>query len=1004
MSMTKKSFDSPQEPLHDARTRFFAAFDPVVILDHNYRIIDVNDRFLELYCLSREEAIGYPCYQITHRRSKPCGTSAHPCPFTKVFKSRSPSRAEHIHIGSRGNKLYHELFYYPLLDESQRVEYVVEVIRDITHDKMAEAIIKKDAERLEFILDLQSRASLLSETQIYDIVIQKAVELTDSKIGCLHIVNESEQIFPLTLWDRKTFKHVANGQSDPSSWAAACQECVHSKQVVIHNELPNPPRSTGRQARKTLPVRQLSLPLLVNGQVQMVIGVGNKPDKYDETDVAQLQFVIKELESLIAHKRADREKNRLVNAIACSVDGIAITDKDDRYTYVNEAHAAIYGYKPEELIGKTWKDLVPKGVAISGEKIVQERLHSREFGMMSGEFMALRKDGSQSLTEVKARALWTDEGQYSGHICIVVDVSDRKQMEADKDRRAAELNTIVRVSASLRKAQTSEEMIRVVLTQITELFDADRAALGILDATSNEITVQQGWGAWEAWTGQHQIASGMAAEAIRENRPALKELSTDEIFETLPNLEDIRHVACLPLCVNGKAIGVLWLGRRSPIPDNDLRLLQAIADIVANGFQRQSLHENLKARLKDLQDTQLQLIQQEKLAAIGQLISGIAHELNNPLTSVILYAQMMQKRSDDEKTKRDLDKIVDEALRASQTVRGLLDFARHRSAERRTTSINDIVKSAVSFVSGELRVHNIQSQLKLSTDVPFTMADPHQLQQVLINLITNSWQAISETQSGGHIWIATETGRPLYKGNQSDRTIARIIVKDDGPGIPIESRLRVFDPFFTTKPEGIGTGLGLSICHGIISGHGGQIWVEGEEGQGATFIIELPITSPGLGNGVAKQNTIVSEVGGNSRILIIDDEAGVLEVLARALTGKGYHVDAVSNAFDGMEKIRQADYAMILCDIRMPEINGPTFYQEVKAQKPDLVKHIVFITGDLVTASTQTFIKEENVLCLAKPFGLDDLLGVISLVGADKPEGKGKIGEHTRLDLRTSWQ
>ncbi|MGB8253679.1 MAG: ATP-binding protein, partial [Anaerolineaceae bacterium] len=573
----------------------------------------------------------------------------------------------------------------------------------------------------------------------------------------------------------------------------------------------------------------------------------------------------------------------------------------------------------------------------------------------------------------------------------IVDITKRKQVEELLKHHTEELEALSLVSTAMRNAQSRSEICPVILSQVYYVFNGSAAALGTYDPSSDEINIELAIGGWENLTGKRQsVTVGITGKVYSENQPyILNNLIDEEHFEWSTETSNIPCAACVPLTTNERTIGVLWLGRQTPITDQDLQLLTAIADMAASALQRQALHEDLQAKLIALQEAQAQIIQGEKLAAIGQLTSGIAHELNNPLTSVILYAQMLQRKSASDSVKRDLDKMVKETLRASRIVRGLLDFARQRPPETTSVNINDLIKKTVDFIAYEIRSNKIQITLDLFPGIPVIMADPHQLQQVFINLMNNASQAMSEIHDGGNLWINTEVGLSGYKVKSGDKTpVIRISFRDDGPGVQAENLAKIFDPFFTTKPEGSGTGLGLSICHGIITEHGGNIWVESEEGHGATFFIELPVNLPGRNEITKVEDSSGSKSPENSHILIIDDERNIQEVLKRALKGKGYLVDAVSSADEGLDKIVKVNYSTILCDIRMPGINGFDFYSEVAARNPKLAKRIVLITGGVVDSKIQDLIHDKNILCLTKPFDLDELIMMIKIIENDKANKK----------------
>jgi two-component system NtrC family sensor kinase len=198
-----------------------------------------------------------------------------------------------------------------------------------------------------------------------------------------------------------------------------------------------------------------------------------------------------------------------------------------------------------------------------------------------------------------------------------------------------------------------------------------------------------------------------------------------------------------------------------------------------------------------------------------------------------------------EETRRHLDAIIEQARHATSIIRALLDFARQRPPERRPVQINDVLISTLDLLGYELRHSDVTWTTQLSPDVPVTMADPHQLQQVFVNIVNNARQALRDARRGGHLTINAEVGPSTFIKDQSEAApVIRITFQDDGPGIPPDALPHIFDPFFTTKLGGGGTGLGLSICHGIVGEHGGHIWAESPPGQGATFFIELPIVAP----------------------------------------------------------------------------------------------------------------------------------------------------------------
>jgi len=410
--------------------------------------------------------------------------------------------------------------------------------------------------------------------------------------------------------------------------------------------------------------------------------------------------------------------------------------------------------------------------------------------------------------------------------------------------------------------------------------------------------------------------------------------------------------------------------------------------------------------MRALEMAQARLVQSEKLAAIGELVAGVAHELNNPLTLIIGYAELLRRSPVSDETRQDLEKIVAQSRRAAGIVRSLLDFARQRPTERQLVQANDMMTSTLDLLAYELRTHNIERTVRLSPELPLTLADPYQLQQVFINLVNNARQAMSETRGGGHLTITSELGPSSFvNGGQDAEPVIRITVQDDGPGIPSDLLSRIFDPFFTTKSPGEGTGLGLSVCHGIIGDHGGHIWAE-NRAQGATFFVELPVIQPTISSAVLpartssetealwgdapngsfnpKPTTLNPSPAETARILLVDDETGTVEVLARILKGQGYQADAATDGKTALLRLAETKYDLVLCDIRMPGLSGPEIYRQLEASDPEMARRIIFITGDIMSSGTRRFLKESGASYLSKPFDLDEFIAKVRVALKDQ--------------------
>jgi signal transduction histidine kinase len=417
---------------------------------------------------------------------------------------------------------------------------------------------------------------------------------------------------------------------------------------------------------------------------------------------------------------------------------------------------------------------------------------------------------------------------------------------------------------------------------------------------------------------------------------------------------------------SAEAVGRGDFSRRVPVRSRDEcgELANVFNQMTENLQQSRS---QLEKTVETLKNTQSQLIQSEKLSAVGEFVAGVAHELNNPLAAVMGFSEMLKDADVDSKYRRYLDMIYKSSKRCQKIVQSLLSFARKHQSERKPVSVNKIVEAVLEIVSYPLRTSNIELVLQLDPHPPFVLADEHQIQQVILNTINNARQAIESHQPNGRIKIVTE----------SSATNVRIVIQDNGPGIAKENLPRIFDPFFTTKHVGQGTGLGLSLCYGIIKEHGGNITPVSQPGEGATFIIELPVfqiagdTTEILH--LAEMKTPDANEGTGKKMLIIDDEETLLQMIREELVRHGYEVGLAADGEAGLRQLRENHFDLIFCDWKMPGLNGRQFYERLRRDRPDHCQRVVFITGDVINEPMRQFLEIEKRSCLAKPFTLVEL-------------------------------
>jgi two-component system NtrC family sensor kinase len=421
--------------------------------------------------------------------------------------------------------------------------------------------------------------------------------------------------------------------------------------------------------------------------------------------------------------------------------------------------------------------------------------------------------------------------------------------------------------------------------------------------------------------------------------------------------------------------------------DEDRAFLEVSARLVRTGAQSREIH-CIARNLTERRRLEEQLIHAEKLSAIGQLVAGVAHELNNPLTSVSGYTQLLLRDPKlARETRDDLKQIHTQAERAARIVQNLLVFAREHKAERLLINLNDVVRNTLSLRAYQLRVDNIAVTLDLDPNLPMTVADPYQLQQVILNLINNAHHAITERGGPGKLILRTAVStHTSVEGVATQPTMVLVSVSDTGIGIPARVLNKIFDPFYTTKPVGQGTGLGLSICYGIIQEHGGRIWAESEVDVGTTVTVELPLLHKHDG----VQSESIDDAGKaehqtNCRILVVDDEEPVSNLLARLLRDLGHQPFVVHSGAEALEVLARESFDLVLTDVKMPGMSGFEIHHIIKPANADLAARLVFVTGDTMSAATQARIAQSGNPSIAKPFTLERLEALLHALLSRRP-------------------
>lgn len=381
------------------------------------------------------------------------------------------------------------------------------------------------------------------------------------------------------------------------------------------------------------------------------------------------------------------------------------------------------------------------------------------------------------------------------------------------------------------------------------------------------------------------------------------------------------------------------------------------------------------------------LVHAEKLSVVGQLISGVAHELNNPLTAILGFAQLTQGRGVDEAANSDLRRLWKDSQRASRIVQDLLAIARRREPEATYVDINVIIESVIELVDYELQVDDVEIRLELDPQLPWTMADAHQVQTVILNLVHNAHHAMIDCLGERTLTLRTALGRGGSDSNAPEADVIRIEVRDTGPGIAPSVLLHLFEPFFTTKAVGEGTGLGLAICKGIVEKHNGSIVVSDSPGmagdaggRGATFIVCLPVLERQYEYEEVLRPSLDRRDSAGLRVLVVDDEETTRSLLIRVLGEDGYEVVTARNGEEALEHLRAREFDLAITDLKMPRMSGQELFWHMEREWPELASRTLFITGDVISPATQHFLKRVRNPVLSKPFYVDDIRRALSEV------------------------
>ena len=638
-------------------------------------------------------------------------------------------------------------------------------------------------------------------------------------------------------------------------------------------------------------------------------------------DRAVILVNISDQSERIAREQELAHAREIMNdAIESLAEGFALYDDDDRLVMCNTRYKEMHPASAEHLVpGIKWLDFLRIGAergqfprAIGRiDAWLEERAQDRREFRQNHEFQ--HADGRwYSVSNCPTR--------HGGAVVTRVDITERKRMEEEERERDALVRQVLNACP--------------VPIQMTRL---DGTVLYRSPATIKLFG---------------EPPSSKSYYADPETRePYLKKLierGSIEDFET-------RFV---------RADGTEFFGSVSS-KLIDFQGEPVIVSNTADLTERKAVDAEL-ARQKEA------LHQSEKLSALGELLAGVAHELNNPLSIVVGQALLLKETADDDATAERAAKIGNAADRCSRIVKTFLAMARQQPSELKRVDINDVLENAMEVAGYGLRSSDIHVKLKFTGRLPKIVADADQLSQVFINLVVNAQQALEEIDGE----------RRLTLSNGYDPQTNEIVIKvsDNGGGIPEDIRSRIFEPFFTTKEVGSGTGIGLAFCHRIIERHDGAISVISDIGVGTTFIVRLPAGR------TAEEDTVAEGPGEHAAaglsILVVDDEDGVAELISEILTTDGHRVERADSGATALKILGANRFDIVLSDLKMPNLDGPSLFEELRAHDPDLIDHLGFVTGDTMSPTAREFLQSSGRPFIEKPIRPQDLRELVhSLTG-----------------------
>jgi PAS domain S-box-containing protein len=667
-------------------------------------------------------------------------------------------------------------------------------------------------------------------------------------------------------------------------------------------------------------------------------------------------------------RRAAEERYRLLFEEA--QEGVFVSTPQGRIIDCNQAFVKMLGYqnRSEILALDIGNEIYQNS---DDRKASHVAMHARGF-LKNHEVSVRRKDGTSATLLENSFATRNVNGEIERYQGFLVDITDKKRTEEEIRRRNRELAALNAIAVISTQSFDLDEILNITLRQVVELFGAETGAISIFDAEKRSMRRRAAWG--------HRAEGNLGEIDFPINESVWKQLlqaRTEVVtFADLPRLteevqayiesEGLKSILWVMMWSQENPVGLIGVSERQPrqFSSTDENLMVAIARQLATTIEKVRLYEETTRAYDDLRRTQEQLLQSEKMSAMGQLVSGVAHELNNPLTAILGYAQLLEAEPLLERARDFNSKLYRQAQRTHRLVQNLLSFARQRKPVKQHVDVGKVLEDTLALRDYDLKLNNIKVT-RTYTEVGPVYGDPHQLEQVFLNVINNAADAMLETAKGGSISVT------LYGAGDN----AIVEFHDSGAGI--KEVTKIFDPFYTTKKVGKGTGLGLSICYGIVKEHGGDILAFNHEQGGAVFRVKLPFAL-GQRRGDQTGSSELPDAGLHGRILLLEDEESILDFEQEVLTGAGAEVIATSTGEEAIARLQKDAFDVVVMGATLPGGWQPeTIYRWLAENRPGLERRMVLTVSHVADPEARGFIESHQMTVLMKPFQVKDLLKAV---------------------------